>query len=1376
MLASIYPEDTIRSVLEKLEALDVLEYIDYHPESMVLDRGKIRCFCPIHGETVFRTLVVDEAKRSFRCAREDCPGTEGGDIVALAAWSLRMDYDTVLRRLVEEFSIPVELPKDQEALNDALVEAGQLVDLMQTDPANRATHAKDARDRIRRVLEESPGSLPALRVLRRLLEIDDPSGEMEQVVDQLSDAELAVGSFDAFERTLLHYLASDDMNLPLRKKLADQLVEREESDRAVEQYMVLADAAEMAGDYETAIAAYRAMERVGDTGIDTGPVISQLLILLDNNKEASREQLQRAKQHFARNETDVAESLLLEALELDPLNAEASLAILGFQIDRGIEREEFMSAMGRVDGHMEKSQWSHAIEILNALAGAMPDDTNLIERLFACHRAQGNAEMVRKMQGRLVELYLKEGDSPAARVILDEVLTLDPENRVSLRQYAELAAVDNDSEAAITHYRTLAQVCDRQGDIEGCLDAYRRMQEVAPDSTRVALELVDVLRRVDRPKEAVEALLRSVTALKKDENLFGLRELLLVAMELDHENPEFLLEYARVLEALGDVDKAIDYWLQGCRAMIAGGQASSAEEELKRLLEQHPRFVPAREVLAEALAARGKKEEAIRELEDLARHLRETRRLGRCREVLEQIATLDSFNVEAHVRLVDVHRAVEDQPRLIASLQKLMRIHKAKRRYGEAIAAGEEAVALEPNDPATRRELLELYKLNGDLGQWGDASRELAEWYRESGDADAEQELIVEILHQRPRAFDLRERLMNLLGEREDRNEALMEEVDHYIDLCEREGELERAADYFQEFRLRVSGSAVFSRRLIELFQKASRNEEQEDAILELVRNHEDSGKEKELVPLYRQLIELKPSEVSHRRRLASLLAGLQRGEEAAEAAVELAELHARHHRYDEAEEVFKEVFELSPENERAWRGMAAIANERGHAEEAVSCLQEFAQTRVAGENFEQAYDVLQNALEISPHNPGVQREVVNLFLHSSNRNEERAVEELEKLGEYHAANGDPDSAFSARREAIELKSDDIGLRRQLVNHLMEAGRRGEAIDELLGICEVHREHDSLENAISVVDECLGLSSNHLRARSMRAQLLEESGSTEEALDAWRELAPLLERADATGGNDAPTGATGTVLSVPLMIVPEYSFDQFIVGDHNRFAHATAMAVARSPGRTPHNPLFVHSDVGLGKTHLLHAVANHTVVTEKTIHVIYTNAEDFTSDLVEAIRLNAVNAFRSRYKSVDVLLIDDVHFLAGKEVAQEEFFHIFNTLYQARRQIIVTSDRPPRDISHLEKRLKSRFGAGVIVDIQPPGPETRLAILRRDAALRPDLTVPDDVLQVLAERIDTNVRELKASLSQLLLQHEIGGEPLARETAEQIAEKLTVGV
>ena len=250
------------------------------------------------------------------------------------------------------------------------------------------------------------------------------------------------------------------------------------------------------------------------------------------------------------------------------------------------------------------------------------------------------------------------------------------------------------------------------------------------------------------------------------------------------------------------------------------------------------------------------------------------------------------------------------------------------------------------------------------------------------------------------------------------------------------------------------------------------------------------------------------------------------------------------------------------------------------------------------------------------------------------------------------------------------------------------------------------------------------------------------------------------------GTEPATFAGVGTLRPVDLALNPRYTFDAFVIGASNRFAHAAAQRVAETPARA-YNPLFIHGDSGLGKTHLLHAIGHYVSENFPHHNVRYVSTETFMNDFVDAIRNNSQPSFKRRYRDCDVLLVDDIQFMEGKEGLQEEFFYTFNTLHEGGKQLVLSSDRHPRNIATLEHRLRSRFESGLITDVQPPELETRLAILRKKAEGE-RTQIPDDVLELIATHVRDNIRELEGALIRVSAFASLNRELLTREMAEMV--------
>jgi len=248
---------------------------------------------------------------------------------------------------------------------------------------------------------------------------------------------------------------------------------------------------------------------------------------------------------------------------------------------------------------------------------------------------------------------------------------------------------------------------------------------------------------------------------------------------------------------------------------------------------------------------------------------------------------------------------------------------------------------------------------------------------------------------------------------------------------------------------------------------------------------------------------------------------------------------------------------------------------------------------------------------------------------------------------------------------------------------------------------------------------------------------------------------------------------TNEETQVSSILNPKYTFSTFVKGNGNQLAHAAALAVAEAPAAA-YNPLFIYGGVGLGKTHLMHAIGHYVLENNSNMKVLYTSSEKFTNELINAIRDDKNEEFRNKYRNIDVLLIDDIQFIGGKDRTQEEFFHTFNALYEANKQIVISSDKPPKEILTLEERLRSRFEWGLLADIQAPDTETRIAILRKKSELE-KYDIPDNVLEYIANNIESNIRELEGALNRVIAYASLTGAPITLELAQDCLKQIIEG-
>ncbi|MDX2175453.1 MAG: DnaA/Hda family protein [Candidatus Sumerlaeia bacterium] len=1352
-----YSPDTIAKVSKALDPQDVIEFVDYRPEMMQRAGTTIRCACPAHKEEgSTRSLEVDLATKACKCEEAGCPASFGCDLVTLYALATGKSFDTALETLAEEFGIHIAKGDSKESVDDLRKVAMEALGRAQSDDRNRVSHLDDAERSLRKLQALNPDDP---EILAGLFEVEKDRAnllELGNVTEKLY-AQLTVrGDAERASRYFAEYLEANPFDVRLRRKVAELFLQQGRREEAVQLLMAACDSAEQAQQYDAALEMYHRIETVGGDVVDVHPMIVQLLTQLGRKQDAAKQIVRRAaKLRDGGNLVGAAETLL-EVLELEPPNTVVRLEAIKLLAASGLSEESTQRCLALADEMLERNDPRRYLEVLRLLAQKLPDHIGLLERLTFAERQHGELRRAAELEMRLAFLYEEAGIYEKALLLLDSLLSEFPQSVEIMRLVFTLHVKEGDEEAAQVMLERALATARELGNDDAEFSVLEKAAELLPESAENAAELFDFLRAKGGPERLAQTVHAHIERFRKAENMPGLLGALETAGRLEPREPRHDLELADLRTAFGDPEGAAAARLHGVEKLLALDRVDMAEAQLAAVLEENPSHLAALRLRAQLLDRQGKRAEARAVLLRLVDALIAGKSFDEAQEVLARVTESGGSDLATLQRVIDLASEREDEETYCKHARMIVEIHKTAGDAEAALKQGELILTLRPEDPPTLKLLAEVHAKAGDAQRSADALRRRAFALRRGTDRDEERRAIEALLAQAPKDREALERLTALLYEAGD-TAAASKRLDE-LAAASSESDLENS---LRDLVIRHQDDVALHARLIAVLRKGGDRSSLATALLSLVQVHERAERWREALALYRDVLQVSPDSVVARMSMVECLKRIGDRTGAIDALVGLAELHARQGNLEEASARFDDAIRQEVLLERTYRAKAQMLRNAGRAEAAGDAFMQYAEALLAADRRADAVKAMRNAVEMDPTNRELRSRLVTALTESGNAGE--AVKELSNMADALFREGDSESGISLLQEAATLDPNDVPLRRKLVDRLKKSGRAEEAAEELLPIAEAYLERSEANEALKALDELLAIQPDNLRARRLRAETYMARGDDKLALAEFRQMTPFLDRVGA---------GAAELLPPALEIMPEYTFESFVVGTRNNFAHATMRAVAKSPG-TAYNPVFLYSDVGLGKTHLLHAAANAILETNPRARITYTNVEDFTAELVAAIESNTVAAFRAKHKNVDLLLLDDVQFLSGKERSQEELFHIFNTLFQAKRQIVVTSDRPPKDLTHLEKRLKSRFGAGVVVDIQSPDQETRIAILHRELQTKhSELRMPSELVRLLSKRIESNVRELKGALNQIALAHSLGGQALTEELVNQTVDRL----
>lgn len=1184
------------------------------------------------------------------------------------------------------------------------------------------------------------------------------------------------------------------------------------------------DALERSGGADTALAEGEYFAELLPADLGLAQRIANLHRRAGRPDEA-RERLRRtARAAVSADDAATAERALREALEAEPECLELLEDLAALHEGRPTADEPAATLRRIADVRMARGDTAEAIAVLERVAGIAPDDADTLARLVAVYTAEGEAAAAHLWRGELARVWRERDDREAEARVLAEGLAEFPEDKDFLAWTAECLFARQRPEEACVVARRLASLHLAAGNREAALGVLRPAADRTPEDRETASVLFDVCSTAPAADDTRDRA-RRLADLQVRANQPAEAALTYAAVGgIYPDDIGWKYEELDLLCRVGLMAEALECSLVLAEAKRGGGDTGEAERLLFGALERSPGEARLHRALADLFHETG---DAAREREQtraLANALHAGGDSAGALKVARGVVAQDAADVDTRRMVVGFLRALE---RAEEARTELLNIADLLRKNGDAegaLASEREAAALFPADVPTRMRVVTTLRGMGRADEAGDELESLAAALTAAERLPEAMDILnglVEGDPERLSAMRQRAELLMKMGE-EERAKAEFRVVTARMRLRQalqhrdagehdRESQVLRDALTFSpgdprilyelitcEFLRNDDGAACAAARQLAAVQREAGNSADaratlasaldrrpdevdtlrdlfdllrgdsftEEAVsrgLALVELLLEGGREADAVAVYDQVVETDPDNLRLRMSRIEFLRRIGRTLEALERQFELACIHHKREEYDEAEFTYLQVLASGPDHVGARERLVDLYEFLGNDEKAQEQLLQLADVLHGAHEDERAVEAVRRVLARQHDHVAARMQLVRY--HREGGRQEDALAELHTLADIHRAAENEDAALEAEREATVAAPRNVPARLRYADALVAANHITVAIPELEQLAELQVDTGEYEDALETLDRVLQMSPDRPSTLIKRAEIFSTQGSQDKALEAYRRVAMQAAQGSVPGGVPLAGSASGARDGF-LQLVKEYDFDHFVVGTHNNFAHATARAVANAPARA-YNPLFIYSDVGLGKTHLVNAIANQVLRQDPRARIIYTNSEDFTDELVHAIQNNAINAFRTRYKSVDMLVVDDVQFLSGKERAQEEFFHIFNALFQSKRQIVVTSDRPPKDIAHLENRLRSRFGAGVIVDIAAPDYETRAAILNREIQAS-ELGIDPAIASLIAGRVDSNVRELKGALNQVVAMRAIMGMDVTEDAVRQM--------
>jgi chromosomal replication initiator protein DnaA len=938
----------------------------------------------------------------------------------------------------------------------------------------------------------------------------------------------------------------------------------------------------------------------------------------------------------------------------------------------------------------KENSFDSAIKVYHRILDIDPTQLDVVQNIVRIQLSQQNTPAALDTFMKHAEKLSKAGKYDLAKDLHQKAIDLNPENPIPRQALIETLRKASRVTEAATQYFALIDLFEKARQLDKAMQTCR--DAISFDSSNVIIRerLADMALRSGQPKQATEQYLQLMALYQGQNNTNDMIKSYERYLEINPRDTEIRERFMKLLERLNRNDELIKQHVVNARILVEDGYADKAIKYLKKPSRQFPEDTSLQLVLADAYEKTGSRKYALSTYQELSKKLLSLKQYHQAILPLERLAALDPENLEILQSLFKSSLEIKDIPHVISSCERLVKVYTNQGDISSAISCLESVRNLDPNQNALREKLIDLYNRAGNKTAAIKERMDMADLHETSDRIPESIKILISLIQDQPTNPVIHNKLLKLYLKTGQKNEAYK----HYLDLSE---------IYGQKKQFTESADSL------------------------------------------KQAVTLEPENPTAHLHLITLYRTTSQHKEALNEYWKLGDLYEKSNQLNEAVRCYQQALELEPFSTDLHIALITIFQQQKKTTEVISQYQLLAETYAQENKFKEATDAYKKALEMDPKDVQVHLKMIESLL--AENDTASATQEYKSLAEQYLQSENIDSAIVTYIRLIELNEKDKELRKDLAKLYQRIGKTHEYTAENLNLANLLLDDKQTEEAIPIFKDILEREPNNLHARNGLARAYVEMGDEKSALKEFLFVNQVLSKSGMGSAVHIER-----VKHAGIQLSPKFTFDNFVVGQHSNFAYATSLAVSKNPGRS-YNPLFLYSEPGMGKTHLLNALGNYIRKNYSNLKIMYSTSETFTSELVNAIETNTVPEFRALYRNVDVLLLEDVQFLGGKERAQEEFFHTFNVLIQSNKQVVLTSDRPPKELATLENRITSRFLGGIIIDIQKPDVETRLAILKQKVK-QAKIKLDDAILDKIATGVDTNVRELEGALNKLLAYHE----------------------